>query len=377
MPDTEIQTGKFTVQRLPSFAAASLASISGEVETSPPVSCANCGETLAGPYCAQCGQHVADYHRSVWRFVVDFLDNTFCWDNKLFRTLGPLVRQPGLLTREYMEGRRVRYVHPLRLFLFTSAVCLSLLQYTHNRASRLDRESKSGAHVTTVDSNPSETAAIPTPIGATASPAASVSPGTIKEDADEATEIPSSASDAVQRALAERHLMVGKDGRANTDELGNRITRMVKGKIAKAGGQDKFEEMIDNGVQQRLSWVALALLPVFALGLRAVYWRKDSYYFAHLVFSLHYHTFLLLLWTACTLAQVVASYLPLHRFLEGTLGLLMLLPPVYLYFALRRMYGGRPGWTFGKVMLLGSLHLLVIVSCVAGVGAYYFFSAPR
>ena len=65
----------------------------------PPATCTNCGVVLTGMYCADCGQHVADSHRSVWRFVADFFDNTLCWDNKLLRTLKPLFQQPGYLTR--------------------------------------------------------------------------------------------------------------------------------------------------------------------------------------------------------------------------------------------------------------------------------------
>lgn len=108
--------------------------------------CANCLTPLAGPFCAQCGQHVADYHRSVWRFVADFFDNAFCWDNKLFRTLDPLLKRPGFLTQEFMAGRRVRYVHPLRLFLFTSAICLTLLQYTHRSGTDRERGRKPTDH---------------------------------------------------------------------------------------------------------------------------------------------------------------------------------------------------------------------------------------
>ena len=119
MPDTQARTGESTLGTwLPR-------------PNSAPLTCANCGTPLVGPFCANCGQHVADFHRSVWRFIADFFDNAICWDNKLFRTLGPLFRQPGFLTHEFMVGRRVRYVHPLRLFLFTSAVCLTLLQYSH------------------------------------------------------------------------------------------------------------------------------------------------------------------------------------------------------------------------------------------------------
>ena len=43
-------------------------------------------------------------------------------DSKIFRTVKLLLLKPGFLTREYFEGRRVRYVSPLRLYLVFSVI---------------------------------------------------------------------------------------------------------------------------------------------------------------------------------------------------------------------------------------------------------------
>ncbi len=362
MTDTEIRTGQSTVQRPPSQAAVPLAPVSTPGGT-PPVSCANCGETLRGPYCAHCGQHVADYHRSVWRFVVDFFDNTVCWDNKLFRTLGPLFRQPGFLTREFMRGRRVRYVHPLRLFLFTSAVCLTLLQYSqtnlvHFRASpKAGDKTKKGFHLAFAQ-------------GAPAATAPGASPSTDDGDTDQAAD---AAAEAVRRAVADQAAKKPGNARGSSDELGDKIERAMTTRI-KDIGEDRFSRAVTEGFQQRLSWVALALLPVFALGLRAVYWRKESFYFEHLIFSLHYHTFLFLFWTAYVVVLAVADHLPLSSLLGVLARVSLLLPPMYLFVALRRMYGEGRRRTLVKVLMLGSVHLLAIVSGVAAVGAAAFFA---
>jgi hypothetical protein len=80
-------------------------------------SCANCGAALTGPYCHQCGQR-AHVHRSLLHMVEELLHGIFHFETKAWRTLLPLLFRPGRLTREYIEGRRVRYVAPLPLFLF-------------------------------------------------------------------------------------------------------------------------------------------------------------------------------------------------------------------------------------------------------------------
>lgn len=44
------------------------------------------------------------------------------WDGRLARTARILLRRPGALTVEALEGRRVRYVSPVRLYLLASLV---------------------------------------------------------------------------------------------------------------------------------------------------------------------------------------------------------------------------------------------------------------
>ena len=383
MPDTETSTRDLRVQRLPPLAASAVLPPPPDGTLPAPGHCANCGATLTGPYCARCGQHVTDYHRSTWRFVADFFDNALCWDNKLFRTLGPLIRHPGFLTLEFMRGRRVRYVHPLRLFLFTSAVCLAILQFTHNHTIRAHvnpsgkpGKDKGGIHVDFGGASPSTDTPAPTPAAAAAvdpSPTSSPAPDTAKDDADAAATSPQetkSLTKQLKRELAKQRAERGKGGR---DELGEKINEIVETKIEAAGNKQKFADDLVKNIQQRLSWVALALLPIFALLLRAVYWRKDSYYFAHLVFSLHYHTFLLIYLALYSIAQTVADYMPLKTLLSLLLLPLALSPPIYLYLSLRRMFAESKRRTVIKVLVLGSLHLVLVVIGVSVVGTYAFF----
>jgi len=80
--------------------------------------CRNCGAVLAGAYCHACGQS-AHLHRSLLHLVEEVLHGVLHFDAKGWRTLPLLVARPGLLTRRYIDGQRMRYVSPLALFLFT------------------------------------------------------------------------------------------------------------------------------------------------------------------------------------------------------------------------------------------------------------------
>jgi hypothetical protein len=80
--------------------------------------CANCGTVITGKYCVECGQptHV---HRSLFHFVEDAAHSIFHFDTRAWRTLPMAAFRPGTLTRNYVMGKRARYISPVALFLFT------------------------------------------------------------------------------------------------------------------------------------------------------------------------------------------------------------------------------------------------------------------
>ena len=79
--------------------------------------CLNCGTPLLGPHCHGCGQR-AHVHRTIRAFAHDLLHGVLHFEGKTWRTLPLLAWRPGQLTREYIDGRRARYVSPIALFLF-------------------------------------------------------------------------------------------------------------------------------------------------------------------------------------------------------------------------------------------------------------------
>lgn len=80
--------------------------------------CLNCGTGLVGSHCHNCGQE-AHLHRTLGAFLHDLLHGVLHLDGKTWRTIPLLVWKPGELTREYIDGRRRRYVSPMAMFLFS------------------------------------------------------------------------------------------------------------------------------------------------------------------------------------------------------------------------------------------------------------------
>jgi hypothetical protein len=84
--------------------------------------CANCGTELAGEYCQSCGQHLLDNPSLAIRpFIRQFTRELLHLDFKTVHTLVALFR-PGFLTKEFLDGRRARYLTPLRLYFLSAAI---------------------------------------------------------------------------------------------------------------------------------------------------------------------------------------------------------------------------------------------------------------
>jgi len=79
--------------------------------------CKNCGTPLEGWYCHVCGQNADTHHRSILHLTWEAIEGMFHLDGRLANTLPLLFFKPGVLARDYMEGRIVRHVPPFRTFL--------------------------------------------------------------------------------------------------------------------------------------------------------------------------------------------------------------------------------------------------------------------
>src|SRR5437764_13386761 len=98
--------------------------------TGPPLThCENCGAELQGHWCAKCGQPAIEYRRSFRHVVADLLNEFLNWDSKFFTTIALLILKPWRLTNEFLAGKRVRYVNPLRLYLLASILFFFAVNY--------------------------------------------------------------------------------------------------------------------------------------------------------------------------------------------------------------------------------------------------------
>lgn len=90
--------------------------------------CADCGADVTGRFCSNCGQP-AHVHRTLFHLGEEILHGVMHFDSRIWRTLPLLVFNPGRLTREWVLGKRTRYVSPLAMYLFTVFVMFMLLSF--------------------------------------------------------------------------------------------------------------------------------------------------------------------------------------------------------------------------------------------------------
>ncbi len=90
--------------------------------------CKNCEAALAGPYCSQCGQKALTERITLKYILKSVLETLTNVEEGFWYTLRALLTRPGIVAREYLEGRRKRYYHPVRyLFILVTVVTVITL----------------------------------------------------------------------------------------------------------------------------------------------------------------------------------------------------------------------------------------------------------
>ncbi|MFT4682764.1 MAG: hypothetical protein ACJAU0_000894 [Flavobacteriales bacterium] len=107
-----------------------------------PIACLNCSTSLKAEfeYCPSCGQETLNTTASVGEFFKHFLSDYFTFDSKILRSFGPLFFKPGFLTNEFLAGKRVHYISPLRMYIFISLAFFLVLSLLGDSSIELQSE---------------------------------------------------------------------------------------------------------------------------------------------------------------------------------------------------------------------------------------------
>jgi hypothetical protein len=337
--------------------------------------CLNCGTRLRGQYCGNCGQRSRSRLISLWELVSDAFGDLFELDSRIWQTLIPLVLRPGQLTRDYLNGRRARFMPPFRMYLVLSLVFF-LVAFTNPREkfgilfdpTPASEPTAAGAdEADTADSRPSDAGQLRQEVFAELVREGIISVDDLPDAA--ATDPGSSGSD--DGATRINCDVTAADVDELPDFLARRMTvermRHVCERLALDDGRAFLREIVAT-----IPTALIVLLPVMAFVLKVLYPLSRRYYVEHLLFFVHFHAFFFLILTL----QI------LYARLGGRLGVPewgITLPivatsfyvPAYLFISMRKVYGQGRFVTFLKYVLLtlsyvaGFTITLVVVALLA------------
>lgn len=284
------------------------------------LACKNCGADTQGNYCQQCGQATHLHVPSAREFLHEFIAHYVALEGKLWKTLALLIAKPGVLTCEYIEGRRVRYLEPLRVYLTFSIIFFALFKLSGVEVARFDE---------------------PSPAMATA-----VAEGRAKETVLGPAMVQDVAE--YERALA----VLNKKLSNLHPVLRERIARFI------SLSPQAQKTALKQAFFSYTPYAIFAMMPLFALYLKILYLGTGRRYGEHFLFALHVNAFAFLMLSVMILLPETWSFI--------TFALLLWLV-FYLPLAMRRVYERSWVGTVVRWILLIFAHVVTLASAVLTV----------
>ena len=273
-----------------------------------PTACLNCSQPVERNFCAACGQRTGETRGPLFGLLGDFFSEFLSIDGRHLRTAVRLAL-PGRLTQLYLEGKRASYVPPVRVYFVASLLFFLLVGLPS-----LDAE-KTNVYVDDVL------------IG--------------RDEPDPA---------------AMNFQLIEFDDSARSEQIQAKIFSNVEDLYAME--PQALLDAFFAGLERTIPVALICFLPILAFGLKLLYIRRPFFYVDHLVFAIHFQSFMFVMIIGVRLANSAGLGHLSPPLLNYVLAL-FLLSPIYLFFALRRVY--EQGWikTAFKAILLSLAYLVL------------------
>ncbi len=353
--------------------------------------CLNCKQPLIGTenFCSYCGQKNTTKKLTLNNFISNIFSGFTSYDSRFWKTFIPLLTKPGKVSKDYVEGKRARFVNPFQLYLNVSILFFLLLGITTKidenknpvtniieNTKNLDSLTQKGTRqLDSILTNAQKQLIKNNPKDSTKTK--------VITDLSEAFKLIEKESNQSKKEFT---LNMLSDSISNSSGFLNKIQKFINyhkkfpkysnlqaldslGFEKTFGNKFYYQQVInitknikqvqsDGGksyFKTLTSYISISLfvfLPIFTLFLKAVYFRRKYTYMEHLVFVFHTQTVIFLLF--------VIYYL-LNLFLEmgSTWWVIILLFLLYLYKALRHFYQQGRIKTIVKFIILNNFYLFL------------------
>ena len=254
--------------------------------------CLNCSTPLVGSYCSHCGQKDIPRRQTLKELCFNFLSSFSGYESKFFQTTKYLILKPGFLAREYNAGKREKYFHPARMYVFISFIYFLLFT---SLPPADDQQTIINITSDTTDVDIKSVNKIER---------------RQKYDSLQSTLLPADRDGWLIRKLKYREYALEEAYMSNPKEFASRAIAAYS---------------------QHFSQVFFLLLPVFAFVLWLLYVRHDIFYYEHLVFSICFYNFFFIAGSLGMIAESISWTQWLGAIIE--FGIF-----VYLLLAMKRTY---------------------------------------
>ena len=325
----------------------------------------NCGAALAGEYCAACGQRHEAHVHTLGHFLGEAFESITHADSRLWRTLGYLLVKPGRLTREFLDGRRARYLPPFRLYLVISLAFFLIA----GKPGFLDDDSQSedsSERIAGLYKAADELQAQAQNNPAMA-PVAEQLRASAKREQERVEKLRASGADAatIERETGDKIEIAGCAKFEPNVPNASRGYQVIHGFCQKMSHTSAREFLAT--IMHNVPRAMFVFLPLLALIMKLLYWRPKRYYVEHLLFLVHNHAFVFLAFSIVALLTSIPVVGPHLGLLDGLIWLYMIW---YIFRAMRVYYGQSRLLTTVKYLAIGFSYTVTSV-LVLGLTAVY------
>ncbi|MEO7315883.1 MAG: DUF3667 domain-containing protein [Ginsengibacter sp.] len=314
--------------------------------------CLNCNTKVVGRFCHHCGQENVEVKESAIEFIVHFVNDITHFDGKFFTTLKDLLFKPGFLSREYMNGRRQRYLNPIRMYLFTSFIFfLVFFAFVHFNELQMtsDEFTLKGKTMEQLEKMPYEEFDQFTAKLNNGKPMNRSDFNHYMDSAKSGRGIHFTKKNYRNEAQYDSLL---KTGAVKDKWLQRKLVRKEIEFNAKFNHNMKQTvQALTDSITHHFPQMLFVSLPFVALLFKLLYIRhKEYYYVSHGIFTLHFYIFVFIVMLFSIGFSRLQTF-PNWSWLSYVNGLLTLMIFFYLYKAMRNFYQQRRGKTILKYVL--------------------------
>jgi hypothetical protein len=330
--------------------------------------CLNCGHHVEEHYCSHCGQENIEIREDALHMITHAVADYFHFESKFFGTIKPLLFQPGYLSKLYVTGKRVCFIHPIRLYIFISIVFFLVILSQGKKSS--EEVEKDTTSIQTEDEKEvslrieklEKELDSPTLTQAQRDSLIKIMVKEYRSEFYKPNNFTGSSewlnkSDTTVAAYENRQKALPPTQKDNFIKhyIARRTLELQKYPNAK----EKIKEEILHNIPKMM----FILLPLFALILKLVYFRSKKYYYEHLIYSFHIHSALFL---SFLILNGLQWFFHLFYDISNTLGFVWSIYILwYIYRSLRTFYGSKKWVTFAKILfLMVSYFVVFAISCV-------------